>query len=925
MSSYFPGQRWLSETETEYGIGTILTVEDRCVTVLYRTVMETRVYAKHSAPLTRVRFEAGDSITTNSGLCLHIDKIITNEHGVITYVGRDQNGTLGEVNEVDIDHHLAIHGPAGRLLSGRLDDARWFTLRFQARHFEGMLWRSAVRGLQGARMALVPHQVYIADRITQKGSARALLADEVGLGKTIEACLVLHRCIVRGQCERALVIVPPALVNQWLVELLRRFNLAFAIFDEERCRDLEAGGQNPFVASQLVLCSLSLFDNISRLQQALEAGWDMLIVDEAHHLHWTPEESGRDYAGVELLSENIPCVLLLTATPEQLGRQGHFARLQLLDPVRFHDLDKFIAEEQEFEPVADLAEAVLSETGSLDSLVEQLAEYGIETTVDQLPMDRESVARQLVDVHGTSRILFRNSRETISGFPQRATCTYPLAGRTSALPNQAVAAVYEEITDNDPRIPWLIETIRRLRPEKCLLICSQADTVLALEEYLQRKQGIRCIAFHEGLSIVRRDRAAAWFAQENGAEILLCSEIGSEGRNFQFAHHLILFDLPINPDLLEQRIGRLDRIGQRAQVNLHIPYIKDSAHQYLLQWYQRVTRIFQEPDAVAASVHEQNTDFRLNLFSGSEELINRLIEQDIASAENMRENMRKGRHRLLSLTSFNETDALDIVREIKELDADRRLTCFMEYIYDMFGIESEHHSELREVIRPGDHMPEGHFPFLADDGTLITYDRNTALIHEDTQFLTWDHPMVTGAIDTVTSGEFGNSALSLVRHDTLPAGTSLLELIYRVDCPGSPDLPARRYIEQPLLRLLLDNRGRNMANKLPHEALTETARQIDRTIATRAIKSQAEAINKLIRNSKMLANQRLVAIIAQGQKNLQEHCSEEVQRLAALKKHNPHITDGDIRSQIEFRDEIMRLLGLATIKLDAVRLVVIAD
>ena len=865
MSSYYPGQRWLSETETEYGIGTILAVENRCITVLYRAVMETRVYAKHSAPLTRVQFEVGDTVTTNNGLCLHIDKIITNRHGVMTYVGRDQNGTPGKVNEVDIDHHLAVHGPANRLLSGQLDDTRFFTLRLQAQYFKGMIWQSAVRGLQGARMALAPHQLYIADHITQRRKIRALLADEVGLGKTIEACLILHRCIIQGRCERALIIVPPALVNQWLVELLRRFNLSFAIFDEERCRNLEEDGQNPFAESQLVLCSLSLFDNISRLQQALEANWDMLIVDEAHHLHWTPEESGHDYDCVELLSENTPAVLLLTATPEQLGRQGHFARLRLLDPMRFHDLDKFIAEEQEFEPVADLAEAVLSEAGPFDALVEQLASYGIQTTADELPVDREGLARQLIDLHGTSRLLFRNSRKTISGFPQRLVYTYPLVS-TSDLSDQAISAVYEKIADNDPRIPWLVETVRRLRPQKCLLICSQADTALFLEDHLQKKQGIRCIAFHEGLSIVRRDRAAAWFAEENGAEILLCSEIGSEGRNFQFAHHLILFDLPINPDLLEQRIGRLDRIGQRTQVHLHIPYIKNSAHQHLLQWYQRVTCIFQEPDAIAAAVHEQNPDFRLNLFSGSEKRINMLIEKDAVTAKNMRENMLKGRHRLLSLTSFNKAKALGTVQEIKALDVDGRLACFMEYIYDMFGIESEYHSEYREVIRPGDHMLEGHFPFLNDDGTLITYDRNTALAHEDTQFLTWDHPMVTGAIDTVTSGEFGSSTLSLVHHDTLPEGTSLLELIYQVDCPISPDLPTRRYIEQPILRLLLDNRGRNIANKLPHESLTNTTRQIDSMAATQAIKSQAKEISKLISNSKTLANRKLVAIIDQAKK-----------------------------------------------------------
>ena len=108
----------------------------------------------------------------------------------------------------------------------------------------------------------------------------------------------------------------------------------------------------------------------------------------------------------------------------------------------------------------------------------------------------------------------------------------------------------------------------------------------AWKSYLQLKVGIRCAAFYEGLSIIERDRAAAYFADtEGGAQVLVCSEIGSEGRNFQFAHHLVLFDLPLNPDLLEQRIGRLDRIGQTEIINIHVPYLEQSAQAVLFNWF----------------------------------------------------------------------------------------------------------------------------------------------------------------------------------------------------------------------------------------------------------------------------------------------------------------------------------------------------
>ena len=106
---------------------------------------------------------------------------------------------------------------------------------------------------------------------------------------------------------------------------------------------------------------------------------------------------------------------------------------------------------------------------------------------------------------------------------------------------------------------------------------------MALLDLVRSKINVKTTLFHEGLSLIARDRNAAYFAEDDGARVLFCSEIGSEGRNFQFAHHLVLFDLPLNPDLLEQRIGRLDRIGQQADIKIYIPYIQDSGQEVLFK------------------------------------------------------------------------------------------------------------------------------------------------------------------------------------------------------------------------------------------------------------------------------------------------------------------------------------------------------
>ena len=293
---------------------------------------------------------------------------------------------------------------------------------------------------------------------------------------------------------------------------------------------------------------------------------------------------------------------MLTATPDQLGHESHFARLRLLDPDRFYDYQKFTEEESHYSEVADTANALVDgeklNAEQEKTLADLLKETDISAQLTELNQAdsassakvRQNLLKQLLDRHGTGRILFRNTRNTIKGFPARQVVPAPLAMPEQYQDNinefmlsdcpgvlakskQAKYIFTPEMlhglnlqndtwTDFDPRVDYLIELLQSLNKEIVLVICAHAQTAIDLEAALRIKEGIRSAVFHEGLSIFDRDKAAAYFAQdEDSAQLLLCSEIGSEGRNFQFAHHLVLFDLPSNPDLLEQRIGRLDRIG----------------------------------------------------------------------------------------------------------------------------------------------------------------------------------------------------------------------------------------------------------------------------------------------------------------------------------------------------------------------------
>ncbi len=568
------GQRWISDTESELGLGTVVAVDARTVTLLFPSTGENRLYARSDSPVTRVMFNPGDTITSHDGWQMQVEEV-KEENGLLTYIGTrlDTEESGVALREVFLDSKLVFSKPQDRLFAGQIDRMDRFALRYRARKYSSEQFRMPYSGLRGQRTSLIPHQLNIAHDVGRRHAPRVLLADEVGLGKTIEAGMILHQQLLSGAAERVLIIVPETLQHQWLVEMLRRFNLRFALFDDERYAEAQHDAYNPFDTEQLVICSLDFARRSKqRLEHLCEAEWDLLVVDEAHHLVWSEDAPSREYQAIEQLAEHVPGVLLLTATPEQLGMESHFARLRLLDPNRFHDFAQFVEEQKNYRPVADAVAMLLAgnklSNDELNMLGEMIGEQDIEPLLQAANSDSEDAqsARQelvsmLMDRHGTSRVLFRNTRNGVKGFPKRELHTiklplptqYQTAIKVSGIMGARKSAedrardmlyperIYQEFEgDNatwwnfDPRVEWLMGYLTSHRSQKVLVICAKAATALQLEQVLREREGIRAAVFHEGMSIIERDRAAAWFAEEDtGAQVLLCSEIGSEGRNFQ--------------------------------------------------------------------------------------------------------------------------------------------------------------------------------------------------------------------------------------------------------------------------------------------------------------------------------------------------------------------------------------------------------
>lgn len=857
------GQRWISDTESDLGLGTVVALDARTVSLMFAASEENRVYARSDAPVTRVTFNVGDVIECQEGWSLEVEEVIEDQ-GIFTYVGTRQDTEEANValREIFLSHQIRFNKPQDKLFAGQIDRMDNFVLRYRALSNQYEQHKSPMRGLCGMRAGLIPHQLFIAHEVGRRYAPRVLLADEVGLGKTIEAGMIIHQQVLSGRAQRVLIVVPETLQHQWLVEMMRRFNLHFSIFDEERCIEAYAEAENPFDTQQFVLCSLDfLRKSRKRFEQALEGEWDLLVVDEAHHLEWSQEQPSRQYQVVEALAEKTPGVLLLTATPEQLGRESHFARLRLLDADRFFDYDAFVKEEEQYAPVADAVTALFSGQALADEAKNQITELLSEQDVEPLfnvlesnaSDEEKATARQelidnLMDRHGTGRVLFRNTRAAIKGFPTRNVNLVPMpipqqyttSMRVSGMIGgkmtpeaRAMKMLYpEEIFQEfegedsswwqfDSRVNWLIEKITAKRSEKVLVIASRASTALQLEQALREREGIRATVFHEGMSILERDKAAAYFAQEEGgAQVLICSEIGSEGRNFQFANQLVMFDLPFNPDLLEQRIGRLDRIGQKRDIDVHVPYLEGTSQGILARWFNEGLNAFAETCPTGRMVYDRYQDSIINMLaSGDTSELDDVIEGSRQYNQELKHELEQGRDRLLEMHSNGGEAAQQIVEKISATDGDTNLVTFALSLFDTIGLNQDDKGENALVVTPSEHMMVPSYPGLPYDGATITFDRDTALSREDMNFISWEHPMIQGGIDLVMSEGVGTSAVSLLKNKALPVGTILLELVYVVDAQAPKQSGISRFLPPTPIRMMMDGRGNDLSSQVEFEAL----------------------------------------------------------------------------------------------------------
>ena len=478
---------------------------------------------------------------------------------------------------VDIDIPFTIEFDVSPLLSALARDAepggRWFGLRERFAHlglaqgFDELLCLPHLNGVQP-----LLHQLETVRKVLKQFRGRVLLADEVGLGKTIEAGMVLKEYALRGMAERSLVLTPASLVGQWHEELQTKFGLTFATTYDALLRD----EPQAFWAQDRIVASIATARRREHAERLVKRQFDLIIADEAHHLR---DRSSQSWKLVDSLHKRF--LLLLSATPVQNDLVELYNLLTLLKPGIFKTLKEFrLAYMTPGKPRQPLNSerlrglmrgAMIRNTRAVVALKLQ-RRHATTITVDGGPGEAEAyaalaaAARRLV-TEGEGKRERQSVQHLLSaaGSSPRAAATAVarIAARNVGDPIWAELAERWAAIESGGKETALVDLVRRNPTEKKLVFVHSRETLAHLATRLERS-GISLARFDGSLSGPEKDAAIAAFRDH--ATILLCTQSGGEGRNIQFCNTLINFDVPWNPMAIEQRIGRIDRIGQSREV-----------------------------------------------------------------------------------------------------------------------------------------------------------------------------------------------------------------------------------------------------------------------------------------------------------------------------------------------------------------------
>jgi SNF2 family DNA or RNA helicase len=565
--------------------------------------------------------------------------------------------TTEAVDTPEIKLSANIQSPANlhsRFVSGEVSTFRKYllaheTLRLaQTEHFDYLVCLNTLKDVEH-----FPYQIETVRKVMRRFRGRVLLADEVGLGKTIEACMVLKEYMMRGMVKKALILTPPALMSQWCEELSSKFGLSPTSTEDTGLR------QNPehfWKTHNLIVASLAMARNKIHRPLLSGIGFDLVIVDEAHHVK---NDKTAGWALVNELKSRF--LLLLSATPVENNLMDLFSLVTLLKPgqlgTKTSYRKQFILRGDPTQPrnrekLRDLiGEVMIRNTRALAD-IKLPPRHASTVLVEGEPAEKELYTR-LTDL---VRKGFQSNMSRFSlGLLLQEAGSSPQAVRNTLLKMAAHSQVDGGIKEQIIKLAKLCEyvpaTSKTSRLLELLEMSSEKVLVFSrfratLEEIASRLSdtGISFSVFQGNMSPEEKDRAVRNF--QDGAEVMLCSEIGGEGRNLQFCSTMVNYDLPWNPMKIEQRIGRIHRIGQTRPVHIYNLCAVGTAEHHILEMLDKRINMFElvigEIDLILGQENSE-TEFEeriVDIYTKSKN------EKDIKAAfENLGDELLAARHR----------------------------------------------------------------------------------------------------------------------------------------------------------------------------------------------------------------------------------------------------------------------------------------
>ncbi|MGG4490074.1 DEAD/DEAH box helicase [Metabacillus idriensis] len=439
----------------------------------------------------------------------------------------------------------------------------------------------------------LPHQLEVARQVVEHMNGKAILADEVGLGKTIEAGLIVKEYMIRGLANKILILVPASLVSQWARELHEKFYIPA----------VEQKKSYVWEACDVVVSSIDTAKRSPHREIVLAQQYDLVIIDEAHKLK---NNKTKNYEFVQSLKKKY--CLLLTATPIQNRVEEIFNLVSLLKPGH-------LGNEAYFSEVFRAKNRALEHHEHLQELVNKVmirnrrGDTGIDWPkrhVETVPIDLSPTERNLYTAISRLKSFGTAAASMFSIMTlQREACSSREAvymtlkkmierpeGETSPLPEPIIRELMQCIdeVDGNSKAQKTVELIKKI-DDKVIIFTEYRATQFYLQWFLQQ-HGITSVPFRGGFKRGKKDWMKDLF--KNRVQVLIATEAGGEGINLQFCNHIINYDLPWNPMRLEQRIGRIHRLGQEKDVYIYNMATKNTVEEHILKLLYEKINLFEK-------------------------------------------------------------------------------------------------------------------------------------------------------------------------------------------------------------------------------------------------------------------------------------------------------------------------------------------